>query len=227
MFGNYPVRFASTPSWEKRDGVATNHSPLPTYTNNISNMPVAAMIIAPMVSGQKNLFTIAFARSWNRHSKYATIANRPVRNTADNPKNSNAGKPINPAHIAINLYGTGVTAVKKIINTPCLINKLCANANFSIDAKCSIIQTPTESNTHNPMQYAIAPPTIEPNVAAKNTGNARFLFATIGGVINTSGGIKRNIDSNTVIMKTIHVYALLSARDNRYSEIFMVFIPRR
>ena len=166
---------------------------------------MAAISIAPIVSGQKNRFTIAFARSWNRHNKYATIAKRPVRNTADSPKNNNAGKPINPAQIAINLYGTGVTAVKKIINTPCLINRLCANSNFSMLAKFSIIHMPTESNSHMPIAYAIAPPTIEPNVAAKKTGTARFLFAIIGGVIKTSGGINRNIDSNTVIMKTIHV----------------------
>ena len=41
------------------------------------------MMIAPMVNGQKNLFTIAFACSWNRHSKYPTIANRPVLKIAD------------------------------------------------------------------------------------------------------------------------------------------------
>ena len=184
-----------------------------------------AINIAPIVSGQKNLLTIVFARSWNRHSKYPTIAKRPVRNTADNPKNNNAGNPINPAHIAINLYGTGVTAVKKMINTPCLINKFWANSNFSILAKCSNTHTPTESNTHKPIAYAIAPPIIEPNVAANTVGIARRLFAIIGGVIKTSGGINRNIDSKTVIMKTIHVYDLLSARDSRYSEIFMVFIP--
>ena len=193
---------------------------------NIRNIPTAAIKIAPIVNGQKNFLTIIFARSWNRHSKYPTIAKRPVRNTADNPKNSRAGKPMNPAHIAISLYGTGVTAVKKIMNTPCLINKLCANSNFSMLAKFSIIHTPTESNSHIPIAYAIAPPTIEPNVAANTVGTARFLFAIIGGVMKTSGGINRKTDSNTVIMKTIHVYDLLSARDNKNSEIFIVFIPR-
>ena len=163
------------------------------------------MITAAAVRGQKNFFTIAFARSWNRHSRYPTIANRPVRNMADNPKNKTAGNPIKPAHIAINLYGTGVTAVKKIINTPCLINKLCAISNFSMLAKFSINQIPTESNNHNPMQYAIMPPTIDPNVAAKTTGTARRLFAIIGGVIKTSGGINKNIDSQTVIKNTNHV----------------------
>lgn len=186
-------------------------------------MPKPAMIIAAAVRGQKNFFTISFARSWNRHSRYPTIANRPVRNTADNPKNSTAGNPINPAHIAINLYGTGVTAVKKIMNMPCLINKLCAISNFSILAKFSINQTPTESNNHNPMQYAIMPPTIEPNVAAITTGTARFLLAIIGGVIKTSGGINKNIDSQTVIKNTIQVYVFVSARDNRYSDNFIKF----
>ena len=125
--------------------------------------------------------------------------------------------------MAINLYGTGVTAVKKIMNTPCFINMLCANSNFSILAKLFINHTPTESNNHNPMQYAIMPPTIEPNVAANTTGTARFLFAIIGGVIKTSGGIKRNIDSQTVIKKTSHVYPRVSARDNKYSESFIKF----
>lgn len=73
------------------------------------------------------------------------------------------------------------------------------------------------------MQYAIMPPTIDPNVAAKTTGNARFLFAIIGGVIKTSGGIKRNIDSHTVIKNTNQVYVLVSARDNRYSDSFINF----
>ena len=163
------------------------------------------MIMAPIVKGQKNLFTIAFARSWNRHNRYPTIANRPVRNIADSPKNKTAGKPIKPAHIAINLYGTGVTAVRNIIKTPCLINKFCAIWNFSILAKCSINHTPTESNTHNPIQYAIMPPTNDPNVAAKTTGRARFLLAMMGGVIKTSGGINKNTDSQTVSKNTIHV----------------------
>ncbi len=184
------------------------------------------MIIAPMVNGQKNFFTIMFARSWNRHNRYPTIAKRPVRNIADNPRNRNAGNPIKPAHIAINLYGTGVTAVKNIINRPCLMNRLCANSNFAMVAKCSIIHTPTESNTHNPIQYAMVPPTIEPSVAANTTGTARFLFAMIGGVIKTSGGMNKNMDSQTVKIKTIHVYALLSAFDNKYSDIFMTLFPK-
>ena len=133
---------------------------------------------------------------------------------------------MNPAHIAISLYGTGVTAVKKIMKIPCLINKLWASSNFSILAKLLIIQTPTESNSHIPMQYAIIPPTIDPNDAAKTTGMARRLFAIIGGVIKTSGGMNRNIDSHTVRMKTTHVYALLSARDNKYSENFIILAPK-
>jgi hypothetical protein len=62
------------------------------------------------------------------------------------------------------------------------------------------------SNNQYPIIYAIAPPTIEPIVAAKVIGNARFLSATIAGVIKTSGGIKRNIDSHTVIKNTTHAY---------------------
>ena len=169
---------------------------------NIKIIPNPAIKIAAAVNGQKNFLTNAFARSWNRHSKYPTIANRPVRKIADNPKNSTAGNPINPAVIAISLYGTGVTAVKKIMNTPCLINRLCANSNFSMDAKFSIIHTPTESNSHIPIQYAIIPPTIDPNDAAITLGTIRFLFAMMGGVINTSGGMNRNIDSHTVIKNT-------------------------
>ena len=184
-----------------------------------------AMMIAPMVRGQKNFFTIAFARSWNRQSRYPTIANRPVRKIADSPRNKIAGNPINPAQIAISLYGTGVTAVKNIINTPWRINRLCASSNFSILAKLLISHTPTESNSQSPMQYAIIPPTIDPSDAAKTTGTARFLFAIMGGVIKTSGGINKNIDSHTVRMKTAHVYALLSARDSKYSEIFIIFVP--
>ena len=54
--------------------------------------------------------------------------------------------------------------------------------------------------------YAIAPPIIEPIDVAIVIGNARFLSETIAGVMNTSGGIKRNIDSNIVITKTTHAY---------------------
>lgn len=197
-------------------------SPFFYYIAIINNIPAVAIIIAPNVNGQKYFFTIVFACSWNRHSKYPTIAKRPVRNTADRPRNKNAGNPIKPAQIAINLYGIGVTAVKNIINMPCLINRLCANSNFSMLAKCSIIHTPTESKTNNPIQYAIIPPTIDPNVAAKTTGTARFLFAIIGGVIKTSGGINKKIDSHTVRKNTSHVYVLLSARANRYSDNFMI-----
>ena len=132
---------------------------------------------------------------------------------------------MNPAHIAISLYGTGVTAVKNMINMPCFINKLCASSNFSMLAKLLISQIPTESKSHMPMQYAIIPPTIDPSDAAKTTGTARRLFAMIGGVIKTSGGMNKNIDSHTVRMKTAHVYALLSARDSKYSEIFIILSP--
>ncbi len=125
-----------------------------------------------------------FARSWNRQSKYPIIAKRPVLNIADNPRNKTAGKPIKPAHIAINLYGTGVTAVINIMNTPCVINICCANSNFSIVAKLFINHIPTESNNHNPIQYAIIPPTKDPSAAAITTGIARFLFATRLWIIN-------------------------------------------
>ena len=54
--------------------------------------------------------------------------------------------------------------------------------------------------------YAIAPPTKEPIAAAVTIGNARFLSATIAGVMNTSGGIKRNIDSHIVMKNTTHAY---------------------
>jgi len=80
------------------------------------------------------------------------------------------------------------------------------NSNFSILAKCSINHIPTVSNNQRPIRYAIAPPTIEPSAAAKTIGLARFLSATIAGVMKTSGGIKRNTDSQIVIKKTIQAY---------------------
>ena len=191
----------------------------------INKIPIPAMMMAPMVSGQKNFFTIAFARSWNRQSRYPTIANRLVRNIADRPRYIIAGYPINPAQMVSNLYGTGVIAPRNMMNTPCSMNKLCASSNFSMLAKLLISHTPTESNSHIPIQYAIIPPTIDPSDAAKTTGTARFLFAIIGGVMKTSGGINKNTDSHTVKMKTTHVYALVSARDSKYSENFMILSP--
>ena len=169
-----------------------------------------AIKTAPTVNCQKYFFTIAFARSWNRHSKKPTIAKRPVLKIADTPKNSSAEKPIKPAHIAISLYGIGVTAVIKMIKIPCLINILCANSNFSMVAKFSISHTPTVSNSQSPIIYAIAPPTTEPKAAAVTVGIARFLFAIIGGVIKTSGGTNKNTDSHTVIKNTNHEYMRVS-----------------
>ena len=86
------------------------------YNSIIRPMPSPAAIIANMVSGQKYFFTMVFACSWKRHSNAATMAKRAVRNTADTPKNNAAGNPMNPAHIAISLYGIGVNAVRTIIN---------------------------------------------------------------------------------------------------------------
>lgn len=175
------------------------------YNANINNMPSPANNIAPIVICQKYFFTIVFACSWNRHNKYPTIAKRPVLNIADVPKNSTAGNPIKPAHNAINLYGIGVTAVNTMMNTPCFKNICCAISNFSTDAKFSISHIPTVSNNHNPIIYAIAPPTIEPIDADKTVGMVRFLFAIIGGVMKTSGGINKNMDSQTVIKNTNQV----------------------
>ena len=53
----------------------------------------------------------------------------------------------------------------------------------------------------------MAPPTSEPAAAAMVIGNARRRFAMIGGVIKTSGGTNRNIDSHMVKINTIHAYA--------------------
>lgn len=71
--------------------------------------------------------------------------------------------------------------------------------------------------------YDIAPPMIEPNIAAIVIGNARRRFAIIAGVIKTSGGIKRNIDSQIVIINTIHQYPRLSACCKIYSDTFITF----
>ncbi len=79
---------------------------------------MAVTVIATTVNGQKYFFTNAFACSWKRHSKNPTNAKRAVRNIADIPKKTRAGNPINPAQMAINLYGMGVTAVKKMIKMP-------------------------------------------------------------------------------------------------------------
>lgn len=185
-------------------------------------IPRTAATIAPIVNGQKYLFTIAFARSWKKYSNVANIAKRPVRNIADTAKNKNIGYPINPSHIANNLYGIGVTAVSTIINMPYLLNigliAVSINSGFE---NVSISHTPTESYSHIPIIYAIAPPTSDPRLAATVIGNARFLFAIIGGVIKISGGINKNIDSHIVNKNTIHEYARDSDFFNMYSENFM------
>ena len=188
-------------------------------------MPKTAAIIAPIVNGQKYLFTIAFARSWKKYSNVANIAKRPVRNIADTAKNINIGYPIKPNHIASNLYGIGVTAVSTIISMPYLLNigfiAVSINSGFE---NVSINHTPTESYSHIPIIYAIAPPTIDPRLAAIVMGNARFLFAIIGGVIKTSGGINKNIDSHIVNKNTIHEYARDSDFFKINSENF-IYIP--
>lgn len=129
---------------------------------------------------------------------------------------------MNPNHNASNLYGIGVTAVKTIIKIPYLVNiGLMA---FSINSgleKVFINHIPTESHNHAPIIYAIAPPTMEPRDAAIVIGTARFLFAIIGGVIKTSGGTNKNIDSKMVSIKTIHEYARLSALFSIYSANFI------
>ena len=168
-------------------------------------MPRIAAAIAPMVIGQKYFFTIALARSWKKYSSVAIIAKRPVRKMADTAKNKNIGYPINPNHIASNLYGIGVTAVRTIISIPYLLNiGLIAVSISSGFENVSINHTPTESYSHRPINYAIAPPTIDPRDAATVMGRARFLFAMIGGVMNTSGGTNRNIDSHIVKKNTNH-----------------------
>ena len=164
-----------------------------------------AAIIAPIVSGQKYFFTIAFARSWKKYSNVAIIAKRPVRNIADTATNIHSGYPINPNHMANNLYGIGVTAVSTIISMPYLLNigfiAVSINSGF---VNVFTIHTPNESHNHAPIIYANIPPTIDPNDAAIVIGRARRLFAIIGGVINTSGGINKNIDSQMVSINTIH-----------------------
>ena len=120
------------------------------------------------------------------------------------------------------LLGTGVTAVIKIISTPYLTNICCANWNCSIVAKFSINHTPTESNSHSPIIYAIAPPTIDPIDAATTVGTARRRFATIGGVIKTSGGTNKKIDSATVITNTKNEYMRVSALANINSPNFII-----
>ena len=168
-------------------------------------MPNMAATIAPIVNGQKYLLTIAFARSWKKYSNVAIIAKRPVRNMADTARNSNIGYPIKPNHIANSLYGIGVTAVSTIINMPYLLNiGLIADSINSGFENVSINHTPTESYSHNPIIYAIAPPTIDPRDAAIVMGRARRLFAMIGGVIKTSGGMNKNMDSQMVKKKTSH-----------------------
>ncbi len=190
-------------------------------------MPSRAATIAPIVNGQKYLFTIAFARSWKKYNNVAIIAKRPVRNIADTVKNSNIGYPIKPNHIANNLYGIGVTAVNTIINIPYFVNigliAVSINSGFE---NVSINHIPTESYSHNPIMYAIAPPTIDPNDAAIVIGNARRLFAIIGGVMNTSGGINKNIDSHIVNKNTTHEYPRDSDFFNINSENFICF-PRK
>ena len=175
------------------------------YNKLINPIPRTAAAIAPIVIGQKYFFTIAFARSWKKYSNVEIIANRPVRNMADTAKNSNIGYPMNPSHIASNLYGIGVTAVRTIINIPYLLNigliAVSINSGFE---NVSINHMPTESYNHRPIIYAIAPPTIDPRDAAIVIGRARFLFAIIGGVMNTSGGTNKNIDSHMVRKNTNH-----------------------
>jgi len=194
------------------------------YNIAIINMPAPAARMAATVIQPKYFFAIMFAMSRNRHSNAATIANRDVRNIADTPKNSHAGKPINPAHIAINLYGIGVNAVRAIIKIPCVINNCCAISNFSILAKFSISHIPTESNKKYPIRYEIAPPTIDPIDAAVAIGTARRRLAMMGGAIKTSGGTNKNIDSHTVNIKTIHAYAGCSDFFNTDSTTF-IFYP--
>ncbi len=148
-----------------------------------------------------------------------------MRNIADTAKNNSIGYPIKPNHIANNLYGIGVTAVNTIINIPYF-----ENIGFIVDSinagfeNVSINQTPTESYNHNPIIYAMAPPTIDPSDAATVIGRARRLFAIIGGVMKTSGGINKNIDSHMVRKNTNHEYPRDSDFFNINSENF-IFSP--
>ena len=151
------------------------------------------------------------------------IAKRPVRNIADTPRNNNIGYPIKPNHIANNLYGIGVTAVKTMINIPYFVNigLIAVSINSGLE-NVSINHIPTESYSHIPIKYAIAPPTSDPSDAAIVIGNARFFDATMAGVIKTSGGINKNIDSQIVRKNTIHEYAGLSDFFNICSISFIV-----
>ena len=129
-----------------------------------------------------------------------------------------------PSHNANSLYGIGVTAVKTIIKIPYLLN--IGFIAFSINSGLEnvfINHKPTESHSHAPIMYAIAPPTIDPNAVAIVIGTARFLFAMIGGVINTSGGMNKNIDSQIVNINTIQEYARLSDLFRIYSANFICF----
>lgn len=162
------------------------------------------------------------ARSWKQYNNAPIIAKRPVLNTADTPKNISIGYPIKPNHIANNLYGIGVTAVKIMINIPYFVNigliAVSINSGFE---NVSISQIPTESYNHIPIKYASAPPTSDPSAAATVIGRARFLDATIAGVIKTSGGMNKNMDSQMVRKNTIHEYAGLSDFFNICSTSFM------
>ena len=145
-----------------------------------------------------------------------------MRNIADTPKNNNIGYPIKPNQIASNLYGIGVTAVKTIINIPYFVNigliAVSINSGFE---NVSINQMPTESYSHIPIKYANVPPTNDPSDAATVIGIARFFDATMAGVMNTSGGINKNMDSQIVRKNTIHEYAGLSDFFNICSTSFI------
>lgn len=102
-----------------------------------------------------------------------------------------------------------------------MLNKDLVKSNFSIDAKFSISHIPTVSNSHSPIRYVIRPPTIDPNAAANTIGRARFLSEIIAGVIKTSGGINKNIDSHIVIKNTTHEY---QGREDLSKILFIIFI---
>ncbi len=155
------------------------------------------------------------------------IAKRPVRNIADTAKNSHMGYPIKPNHIANSLYGIGVTAVRTIISMPYLLNigLIAVSINSGLE-NVSINHMPMESYSHRPIIYAIAPPTIEPMDAAIVMGRARCLFAMMGGVMNTSGGINKNMDSHIVMKNTSHEYPRDSDFCSINSENF-IFVPQK
>ena len=125
--------------------------------------------------------------------------------------------------MASNLYGIGVTAVRTIIMMPYLLNigLIVDSINSGLE-NVSINHVPTESYSHRPIMYAIAPPTMDPSDAATVIGTARFLFAMMGGVIKTSGGMNKNMDSHIVNKNTIHEYARDSDFFKMYSENFIV-----